>query len=163
MVVVRLELALSGLPCQEAGESTMSPNRRGVNIGEEKMVVGEKVANKVAKKRFAKKVAKNKVAKKRVAEVAETWNRTSPSVTSVRNLGNSPRVPGGHVVAGGGKSLPGLRDERGICPTQRHIMEMLSMAVVPEKRRAFRQRFAMTQGRSISSPGFLIRASYIFL
>jgi hypothetical protein len=37
------------------------------------MVVGEKVANKVAKKR--------------VAEVAETWNRTSLSVTTIRNLG----------------------------------------------------------------------------
>ena len=65
------------------------------------MVVGEKVANKVTKKRVAKKVAK-----KRVAEVAETWNRTSPSVTSVRKLENSPHVPGGHVVAaGGGPSL----------------------------------------------------------
>ena len=145
MVVVRLELALSSLPCQEAGESPMSPNRRGVNVGEGKMVVGEKVANKVAKKRFAKKVAK-KVAKKRVAEVAETWNRTSPSVTSVRNLGNSPRVPGGHVVDGGGKSRPGSRDERGSHPTQRCIMELLSVAVVPEERRAFRQRFEATQG-----------------
>jgi hypothetical protein len=100
------------------------------------MVVGEKVANKVTKKRVAKKVAK-----KRVAEVAETWNRTSPSVTSVRILGNSPRVPGGHVVAGGGRCLPGSRDERGACPTQRCTMDLLSMAVVPEERCAFRQRF----------------------
>ena len=78
----------------------MTPNRRGVNVGERKMVVGEKVAHKVTKKRVAKKVAK-KVVKKRVAEVAETWNRTFPSVTSVRNLGNSPKVPAG------GRSLPG--------------------------------------------------------
>ena len=114
----------------------MSPNRRGVEVGERGTVVGEKVANKVTKKRVAKKVAK-----KRVAEVADTWNRTSPSVTSVRNLGNSPRVPGGHVVAGGGRSLSGSRDERGTRPTQRCVMDLLSMAVVPEERRAFRQRF----------------------
>jgi hypothetical protein len=114
----------------------MSPNRRGVKVGERGMVVGEKVANKVTKKRIAKKVAK-----KRVAEVAETWNRTSPSVMSVRNFGNSSRVPGGHVVAGGVRSLPGLRDERGTRPSQRCIMDLLSMAVVPEERRAFRQRF----------------------
>ncbi len=50
----------------------MSPNRRGVKVGERGTVVGKKVANKVTKKRVAKKVAK-----KRVAEVAETWNRTS--------------------------------------------------------------------------------------
>ena len=99
MVVASLELALSGLPCQEEGESPMSPNQRGVNVGERKMVVGEKVANKVSKKR--------------VAEVAETWNRTSPSVTSVRNLGNSPRVPGGHLVASGERPIPGSRNERG--------------------------------------------------
>ena len=114
----------------------MSPNRRGVEVGERGTVVGEKVANKVTKKRVAKKVAK-----KRVAEVADTWNRTSPSVTSVRNLGNSPRVPGGHVMAGGGRSLSGSRDERGTRPTQRCVMDLFSMAVVPEERRAFRQRF----------------------
>ncbi len=136
MVVARFELALSGLSCQEAGESPVSPNRRGVNVGERGMVVGEKVANKVTEKRVAKKVAK-----KRVAEVAETCNRTSPSVTLVRNLGNSPRVPGGHVVAGRGRSLPGSRDERGTRPTQRCIMDLLSMAVVPEERHVFRQRF----------------------
>jgi hypothetical protein len=99
------------------------------------MVVGEMVADKIAK-RVAKKVAK-----KRVAEVAETWNRTFPSVTSVRNLGNSPRVPGGHFVAGGRRSHPGSHDEVGTRPTQRCIMELLSMAVDPEERRAFRQRF----------------------
>jgi hypothetical protein len=54
LVVERLELALSGLPCQEAGESPMLPNRRGVNVRKRKMVVGEKVANKIAKKRVAK-------------------------------------------------------------------------------------------------------------
>ena len=98
IVVAMLELALSGLPCQEAGESPMSPNRCSVNVGERKMVVGE-VANKVVKKMVVKKVAK-----KRVAEVAETWNRTSPSVTSVRNLGNSPCIPVARGCCSGGEA-----------------------------------------------------------
>jgi hypothetical protein len=55
LVVERLELALSGLPCQEAGESPMLPNRRGVNVRERKMGVGEKVANNIAKKRHIRR------------------------------------------------------------------------------------------------------------
>ena len=99
MVVVRLELALSGIPCQEAGESPMSPNRRGVIVEDkgiavkENVATNEKVANLVAKKRVANKVAKKSFAKMVAKKkVTETWNRTSPSVTSVRNLRNSPLV-----------------------------------------------------------------------
>jgi hypothetical protein len=90
-----------------------------------------------------KKVAQKTVTKKKVAE---TGNKTSPSVTSVRNLGNSPRVPGVGDVADGGKSLPTHRDERRTRPTHARMMSLLSMAVVPEERSAFRQRFRTASG-----------------
>ena len=112
----------------------MSPNRRGVNVVEKRRDGEEKV---VEKKVGKKKVTKKKVAKKKVAE---TGNKTSPSVTCVRNLGNSPRVPGVRVLADGGKSLPTQRDERRTRPTHLRVMSLLSMAVVPEERSAFRQR-----------------------
>jgi hypothetical protein len=78
----------------------MSPNRRGVNVVERNVVEKEDGEKKVA----------------------ETGNKTSPSVTCVRNLGNSPRVPGVRVVADGGKSLPTQRDERRTRPTHLRIM-----------------------------------------
>ena len=112
----------------------MSPNRRGVGGGKNQLEKNIVVEKKVAKTRVAKK----RVAKKRVAESA---NKTSLSVTSVRNLGNSPRVPGARVVEDEGKSLPTQRDERNTAPTHRRIMSLLSMAVVPEERGAFGQRF----------------------
>lgn len=79
------------------------------------MVVGEKVAKKVTKK----------VAKKRVTEVAATWNRASPSVSRSGTWGSHlvSRVATSWQV---GEVHPWLCDERGTCPTQRCIMELLS-------------------------------------
>jgi hypothetical protein len=72
--------------------------------------------------------------------------RTSPCMTSVLNLGNLPRVPQVSVAENnkedsGKKSLPAERDERSSLPSHRRIMHLLSMAVVPEERGAFMQRF----------------------
>jgi hypothetical protein len=39
------------------------------------------------------------------------------------------------------KQLPAKRNERESLPTNRRIMRLMSMAVIPEKRSAFRQRF----------------------
>ena len=120
----------------------MSPNRRGVGGGKNQLEKNIVVEKNVAKKRVAKK----RVAKKRVLAkkgVAETANKTSPSVTSVRNLGNSPRVPSAQFAEDGGKYLNTQRDERNTAPTHRRIMSLLSMAVVPEERGAFGQRFRM--------------------
>jgi hypothetical protein len=122
----------------------MSPDRRGVDAVEKVVVDGRDGERKVGtKKAGKKKVAQKKVTKKKVAE---TGNKTSPSVTSVRNLGNSPRVPGVGDVADGGKSLPTHRDERRTRPTHVRMMSLLSMAVVPEARSAFRQRFRTASG-----------------
>jgi hypothetical protein len=75
-------------------------------------------------------------------KVAGMGRRTSACKTSVLNLGNSPRVPGVSVVADETKkSLPAGRDERESLPTRRRIMSLLSMAIVPEERGAFRRRF----------------------
>ena len=63
--------------------------------------------------------------------------RTLPTVTSIRKLGGSPRLPGPDV----GVPSAGGRDERGSLPSHRQVMSLLSMAVVPEDRRAFQQRF----------------------
>ncbi|KAI2492624.1 hypothetical protein MHU86_21938 [Fragilaria crotonensis] len=49
-------------------------------------------------------------------------------------------------VADGGKSLPTHRDERQTRPTHLRMMSLLSMAVVPEERSAFRQRFRTASG-----------------
>ena len=76
--------------------------------------------------------------------IAGMGNKTSPCKTSVLNLGKTPRVPGVHVVdkqEDAKKRLPAKRDEKHSLPTKRRIMLLLSMAVVPEERRAFRQRF----------------------
>ncbi|KAI2494824.1 hypothetical protein MHU86_19719 [Fragilaria crotonensis] len=132
----------------------MSPDRRGVDAVEKVVVDGRDGERKVGtKKAGKKKVAQKTVTKKKVAQktvtkkkVAETGNKTSPSVTSVRNLGNSPRVPGVGDVADGGKSLPTHRDERRTRPTHVRMMSLLSMAVVPEARSAFRQRFRTASG-----------------
>jgi hypothetical protein len=69
--------------------------------------------------------------------------RTSECLTSVRNLGSkSPRVPGMHNMGEKtGTSLPVLRDERESLPSHRRLMSLLTMAVVPEEREPFRQRF----------------------
>jgi hypothetical protein len=75
-----------------------------------------------------------------------TW--TSLCMTSVLNLGNSPRVLIVRVPENnkeqedaGKKLLPAKRDERDSCPSHRLIMRLLSMAVIPEERGAFRKQF----------------------
>ncbi|KAI2490750.1 hypothetical protein MHU86_23819 [Fragilaria crotonensis] len=76
--------------------------------------------------------------------VAGMGNKTSPCKTSVLNLGKTPRVPGLHVVdekKDAKKQLPAKRNERESLPTNRRIMRLLSMAVIPEERSAFRRRF----------------------
>ena len=70
-------------------------------------------------------------------------NKTSPCTTSVLNLGKTPRVPGAHMVDMETEAevvLPD-RNEKHTLPTKVRIMSMLSMAVIPEEMRAFRQRF----------------------
>ena len=75
-------------------------------------------------------------------KVAGMGRRTSACQTSVLNLGNSPRVPGVGIVADETKkSLPAGRNERESLPTRRRIMSLLSMAIAPEERGAFRRRF----------------------
>ena len=133
--------------CQEAVESPMSPDRRGVGCdGDvlEKRTIAKK--KKLAEMEFAeKKAAKKKVAKKNVAKkkLAATGNKTSPSVACVRNLGNSPRVPGACMGADHVRvsSFQLWRNERRSRPTHQRIMSLLSMAVVLEERSAFRKRF----------------------
>ena len=80
--------------------------------------------------------------------MAGAGRRTSPCVTSVLNLGSSPRVPQVQHTAVDRKqedmdkkSLPAQRDERKSRPSHRRIMSLLSMAVIPEERAAFRKRF----------------------
>jgi hypothetical protein len=72
--------------------------------------------------------------------------KTSPCVTLVLNLGNSPLVPRIHIVDSKQedaeeKSLPAQRDERESRPSHRRNMPLLSIAVIPEERAAFRQSF----------------------
>ncbi|KAI2491463.1 hypothetical protein MHU86_23100 [Fragilaria crotonensis] len=108
----------------------MSPNRRdvgcvGVDVVVENgmTVVAERKVVGVGLAKTKKLAKKRKNAKKKAAE---TGNRTSPTMACVRNLGNSPRVPG----ADSGKFLPTGRDERQNRPTHQRIMTLLSMAVV---------------------------------
>ena len=81
-------------------------------------------------------------------DVAGMGRRTSPCVTSVLNLGNSPRVPIVRVPENnkeqedaGKTSLPAKCDERDSCPSHRQFMRLLSMTVIPEERSAFWKRF----------------------
>ena len=69
-------------------------------------------------------------------------NRTLPTAMSVRNLGLSPRVSGSQATLDGGRNcLPSRRGERKSLPSPPSVMSLLSMAVAPEERRAFRRRF----------------------
>ncbi|KAI2492496.1 hypothetical protein MHU86_22076 [Fragilaria crotonensis] len=105
-----------GCCCGEPDDGCGGEEGCGSGVGEDK---------KLAKKR--------KNAKKKAAE---TGNRTSPTMACVRNLGTR------HVFgADSGKFLPTGRDERQNRPTHQRIMTLLSMAVVPEERIAFRRRF----------------------
>lgn len=77
------------------------------------------------------------------------WEGGLPrELTSVLNSGNSPRVPIVRVAEenkneedAGKKSLPAERDERDSCPSHMQSMQLLSMAVFPEERCAFRHHF----------------------
>ena len=76
-------------------------------------------------------------------KIAGMASRTSPCTTSVKNLGKTLRVPGAHIVDTEAEVevvLPD-RDEKHTLPTKARIMLMLSMAVIPEERRAFWRRF----------------------
>ena len=81
--------------------------------------------------------------------VAGIGRRTSPCVMSILNLGSSPRVPQLHTTGAvdskqedvDKKSLPAQRDERQSLPSHRRIISLLSMAIIPEERAAFRKRF----------------------
>ena len=87
--------------------------------------------------------------------IAGMGNKTSPCKTSVLNLGKTPRVPGLHVVdkqEDATKRLPAKRDAKHSLPTNRRIMSLLSMAVVPEERRAFRRRLTFVVFRSVGGP-----------
>ena len=90
---------------------------------------------------------------------AGTGKRTSACLTSVLNLGNSPRVPGVNITADPNQSLPAQRNERDSLPTHRRIMLLLSMAVIPEERAAFRSRFrdAIKVNRDDENLGSLCR------
>ena len=70
----------------------------------------------------------------------------STSTTAVRNMrGNSPRFPQHHPPSDPpppGRSLPLARAVRGkLMPSHQRLMRMLSLAVIPEERAEFRQRF----------------------
>jgi hypothetical protein len=70
-------------------------------------------------------------------------NKTSPCTTSVLNLGKTPKVPGAHIVDMETEAKVVLPDhnKKHTLQTKVRIMSMLSMAVIPEERRLFRQRF----------------------
>lgn len=80
--------------------------------------------------------------------------KTSPCTTAVLNMGKTPRVCASHIVdkeADAKKRLPAMRDERHCLPSKERIMLLLSMAVIPEQRACFKERFqnaASTDDRS---------------
>ena len=79
---------------------------------------------------------------KTVKQNGGSLNRTLPTARSVQNLGQSPRALGSQAILDGGRNcLPSRRGKRGSLPSPQSVMSLLSMAVVPEERRAFRQRF----------------------
>ncbi len=87
-----------------------------------------------------------------VEEKGAAGNRTLPTAMSVRNLGQSPRVLGSQAIVDGGRNrLPSRRGTRESLPTPSSVMSLLSMAVVPEERRAFRRRFR--RAKKASAPG----------
>jgi hypothetical protein len=95
----------------------MAPSRRGVGGG---------------------KKGRNKA----VEQNTSTGNRTLPMAMSVRNLGQSPCVLGLQAILDGWRNrLPSRRGTRESLPCPLTVMSLLSMAVVPEERRAFRRRF----------------------
>ena len=80
--------------------------------------------------------------KRAVAKKRDTGNRTLPTATTVKNLGRSTRVLGSQTAVDGGRTrLPSTRGKRESDQSPTAVMSLLSMAVVPEERRAFRRRF----------------------
>ena len=118
IVVVRSGVACVDLTCQAAGEGqTISSSRRGVG-------------------------GRGKGSFEVVKENGAVGNRTLPTAMSVRNLGQSPRVLGSQAILDGGRNhLPSRRGTRESLPSPLSVMLLLSMAVVPEERCAFRRRF----------------------
>ena len=80
---------------------------------------------------------------KAVEQNTSTGNRTLPMAMSVRNLGQSPCVLGLQAILDGRRNhLPSRRGTRESLSSPSTVMlSLLSMAVVPEERRAFRRRF----------------------
>jgi hypothetical protein len=78
-------------------------------------------------------------------------NKSSPCTTSVLNFGETPRVPGAHIVDMETETEVVLLDcnEKHTLPTKERIMSMLSMAVIPEERRAFRRRFCQASKKDV--------------
>ncbi|KAI2491237.1 hypothetical protein MHU86_23343 [Fragilaria crotonensis] len=74
---------------------------------------------------------------------------TSPCTTSVANLGRTARVSESFIVdkeEDAKKQLPSNRDERNSYPTHRRLVALLSMAVIPEERASFCERFWEAKG-----------------
>lgn len=90
----------------------------------------------------------------REKKVAGVANKNSPCTTSVLNLGNTLRVPGAHTVdmETDAKVVLPDRDEKQTLPTKVRMMSMLSMAVIPEERRAFRRRFRRASKEERKNP-----------
>ena len=91
-----------------------------------------------------------------VEENGATGNRTLPTAMSVRNLGQSPRVMGSQAILDGGQNrLLSRRGLRESLPSPSSVMSLLSMAVKPEERRAFRRRFQRTKKASEEECGLV--------
>jgi hypothetical protein len=75
--------------------------------------------------------------------IAGMGNKTSLCKTSVLNLGMTPQVPGLHGLGtheDAKNQFPAKRDEKHSLPTNKRLLLLLLMAVVPEYRRTIRQR-----------------------
>ena len=91
-----------------------------------------------------------------VEENGAAGNRTLPTAMSVRNLGQSPRVMGSQAILDGGRNhLPSRHGLRESLPIPSSVMSLLSMAVVPEERRAFRRRFQRAKKASEEECGLV--------
>jgi hypothetical protein len=79
---------------------------------------------------------------KAVKQSSSTGNRTLSTAMSVRNLVQLSRALGSKAILDGRRSrLPSRRGTRESLPSPSKVMSLLSLAVVPEERRGFRQRF----------------------
>ena len=83
-----------------------------------------------------------------VGRVAKSRKRTSPCVNSLRNLGQTRRVSAAHANnrGGNGGALPD-RPPQKFFPSKQQVMALLSVAVIPEDRDLFRERFCLAARR----------------